>query len=268
MRANLRCSAAVNELSAAAGATPPIAPSAPESCLRARLPHGDVVGPHLDQRGDGELRAHHPPHEGRGRPPRHEGQYDEVVPLPQVRALVGEHGPHLVDVEAVQHARRDDEAGAQARQAVGHRDGVLEHAGARRGGPRRGEQVEQLAVPGANAQRAHRDGDEHAEQPRGQRRGEDERADVRDVQRGQPPGTELVEHRVEGGQGRTERRQPVDHPGAQQREAAREPDGLPEQQRPDRVAAGPAGPGQQAAHRFGERHAEHEQAERNQLHGG
>ena len=174
MRANLRCNAAVNELSAAAGAPPHRAERLGE-LLGARLAHGDVVGPHLDQRGDGELRAHHPPHERRGRPPRHERQHDEVVPLPQVRALMGEHGPHLVDVEAVQHARGDDQPGAQAGQAVGDRDGVFEHAGARRGGPRRGEQVEQLAVPGADPQRADRDGGEHAEQPGGQRRGEEQR---------------------------------------------------------------------------------------------
>ena len=193
MRASLRSSAVVNELSAAAGARATHRDERLGQLSGARLAHGDVVGPHLDERGDRELRAHHPPHERRRRAPRHERQHDEVVPFPQVGALVGEHGPHLVDVEAVQHTRRDDQPGAQARQAVGDRNGVVEHAGAGRGGPRRGEQVEQVAVAGAAPQRAHRDGGEHAEQASGQRQRSEQRDDVRHAQRGHPS---VTEHRL------------------------------------------------------------------------
>ena len=69
-----------------------------------------------------------------------------------------------------------------------------------------------------------------------------------------------------GGQVRPERREPVDPAGPHQREPPGQPDRLPHEKRADRVAGRPARVGQRAAHRFGERHAEHQQPQRRDLH--
>ena len=118
IRASRRSRAVTNEPSAAAGRRAADRAQRAGQLRRRRVRGRDVVGPHLDQRGHRDLRADHPRHERRRRPPRDERQHHEVVAFAQVRTLVGEHGDDLAGVERLaacptESTRRERRPGRQ-----------------------------------------------------------------------------------------------------------------------------------------------------------
>ena len=183
----------------------------------------------------------------------------------QVGALVGEHGDDLGRIERQQRAHREHQTGAPARQAVGDGRGVVEHAGAGHRGPGHGEHVEQVAVASPRAQGAHRRRRHDTEQPADQTypKGEPEQVAGADGEHRTRVGPD---HGERAAQVRAQRGDAVHGASADQREPADQPDRLPHEQRPDGVAGRPARVGEGTAHRFGERHPEHQQPQRRDLH--
>jgi hypothetical protein len=142
---------------------------------------------------------------------------------------------------------------------------VVEYVGAGHRGPGCGEHVEQVAVPAPRAQGAHRRHRHDAEQPADQTypKGEAEQVAGADVEHRAGIGPD---HGERAAQVRAQRGDAVHGAGADQGEPADQPDRLPHEQRSDGVAGRPARVREGAAHRFGERHPEHQQPQRRELH--
>ena len=252
IRASRRSRAVTNEPSAAAGAAPPTVAQCARQLGRLRVRGGDVVGPHLDQRGHRDLGADHPLHERGRRPPRDERQHHEVVAFPQVRALVGEHGDDLAGVERLRGCPPTARGGSACRAgstppgaawsstwAPGTAGHGVASTSSRSQWRRRARRVRDVVA---------------AITPRSQQARPSPTASARrwslpiaSTAAGSTASTGSALRQV-----RPERGQAVDGARADERQPAGEPDRLPHQQRPDGVAGGPVGGGQGAADRFGE----------------
>ena len=169
--------------------------------------------------------------------PGGEGDDEHIVPEIQMGPLMGDDSGALVLVEGLEQTGGQDR-GALPRpfgQTVG--DGFIggDDAGARVGDRRFAEQMEDLVVAQAGLPRRIEREDQAAEQPSDEDYGDDEE----DPRQERQLGVVLAPHEIEESLGQTRRARGdgESESGADQRQATRESDGLPQDDLGDRVTA-------------------------------